>query len=451
MRLSFHGAVREVTGSCHLVETDAGRILLDCGMYQSWKYADERNQAPFGFDPTSIDAVFISHAHADHTGRLPKLIHDGFRGPIYMTPPTRPLARLIFEDSYHIMKENHKRDGDPMLYDEDDIDLVLKQTRPANYHELVEPLPGVSVMNHDAGHILGSAYISLEEHGKRLVFSGDLGNNETPILPDHERISSADYILTESTYGHRIHETATARRDVLRKAVEEIIRRKGVLMIPAFSIERTQELLFELDQILLHEISTDIPIFLDSPLAIKATAVYRNYQHYLLFDTSILHEPDRDFFTFPNLRETLTTEESKAILDVPPPKIIIAGSGMMSGGRIMHHLKNYLPGSQNQLLIIGYQAGGTLGRKLYEGGKQVRIYGDDVMVQAGVSAMGSFSAHADQDQLTKWLQPENGKKPEKIFLVHGDEEAKEVFATHLRHNLGPEVLVPEFGSVYDLG
>ncbi len=450
MNLSFHGATREVTGSCHLLETDKGRLLFDCGMFQGWKYAARRNREPFGFDPTAIDAVFITHAHADHTGRLPKLIHEGFRGPIYMTPPTRPLTRLILEDSYHIMEENNKRLNEDMLYSKEDIDMVLRQVQTVNYHEMVEPCPGITVMFHDAGHIIGSAYVSVEVNGKRIVFSGDVGNDATPILPDTEPISSADIIICESTYGNRIHEVTEERSAKLKDIVLEIIRKKGVLMIPAFSIERTQELLYELDQILLRDVASDIPIFLDSPLAIKATSIYRHYQNYLVFDAPILEEPDRDFFSFPNLRETLTTDESKAINEVSAPKIIIAGSGMMSGGRIMHHLMRYLPGADNKLLIIGYQAGGTLGRRIFDGASQVRIYGHETPVQAGVSAIGAFSAHGDQRQLTDWVQPVDKKLPKKIFLVHGDEEVKEEFAEHLRERLKTEIVVPEFRSVYEI-
>ncbi|MFH1433321.1 MAG: MBL fold metallo-hydrolase, partial [Candidatus Uhrbacteria bacterium] len=392
----------------------------------------------------------VSHAHADHTGRLPKLIRDGFRGKIYMTPPTRPLARLILEDSFHIMQGNHEREGHDMLFTREDVDMVMPQVVTKNYHEMFEPLPGVTVMYHDAGHILGSAYISVDIDGQRIVFSGDMGNNETPILPDHEPISHADYIISESTYGDRNHETADERRGLLRTALIDTVRKKGVLMIPAFSIERTQELLYELDQILLKDIATDIPIFLDSPLAIKATAAYRHYQNFLLFNAPILDEPDRDFFSFPNLRETVNSEESKAILGLKGPKIVIAGSGMMSGGRIMHHLINYLPSADNHLLIIGYQAHGTLGRRLYEGTSQVRIYGQEVGVQAKVSAIGSFSAHADQRQLDRWLIPEDQMKPKKIFLVHGDEEVKSVFAEHIRGTHGAEVVIPEFQSVHEL-
>ncbi|MFH1142181.1 MAG: MBL fold metallo-hydrolase [Candidatus Uhrbacteria bacterium] len=452
MKLSFHGAVRGVTGSCHMLETDAGRLLFDCGMFQGYKFAEERNAESFGFDPASIDAVFVTHAHADHTGRLPKLIHDGYSSPIYMTPPTRPLTRLIMEDSYHIMKENYKRDQEKMLYDEEDVDMVMKLTKSVNYHHVIEPLPGVTVMFHDAGHILGSAYVTVEAEGQRILFSGDLGNSDTPILPDPEPISSADIIITETTYGDRVHEAPEERQNKLKEALLRTVRRQGVLMIPSFSVERTQELLYELDQILLHEVKTNVPIFLDSPLSIKATAVYRHYQNYLRFNADILQEPDRDFFAFPNLRETLTREESMAINDIPGPKIIIAGSGMMHGGRIMHHLKRYLQSADNHLLIIGYQVEGTLGRRLFDGIKKVRIYGDDVQVQARVSAIGSFSAHGDQRQLTKWLQPEDKKIPKKIFLVHGDEEVKYKFAAHLHRELETqtEIVIPEFNSVHQI-
>jgi len=452
MKLSFHGAVRGVTGSCHMLETDQGRLLFDCGMFQGWKFAEERNAESFGFDPSSIKAVFITHAHTDHTGRLPKLIHDGYSGPIYMTPPTRPITRLILEDSHHIMKENYKREHEKMLYDEEDVDTVMKLTESVNYHQMIEPLPGVTVMFHDAGHILGSAYITVEAEGKRILFSGDVGNSETPILAEPEPISSADIVVTETTYGDRVHEAPEERRAKLKQALLRTIKNKGVLMIPSFSVERTQELLFELDQILLHEVTTKIPIFLDSPLSIKATAVYRHYQNYLRFNADILQEPDRDFFAFPNLRETLTREESMAINDISGPKIIIAGSGMMHGGRIMHHLKRYLQSADNHLLIIGYQVQGTLGRRLFDGTKKVRIYGKNVRVQAHVSAIGSFSAHGDQRQLTKWLQPEQGGMPKKIFLVHGDEEVKDKFAAHLHRELEAqtEIIIPEFNSVHEI-
>lgn len=455
MRISFHGAAREVTGSCHLLEVKdavgkARRILLDCGMFQGEQMCGSKNADDFAFDPKLIDAVFISHAHADHTGRLPKLIAGGFTGDIYMLEPCIGLSKLVLEDAYHIMKEDAKRCGSSILYELDDLKGVFDRVKPVSYHEEIDLAPGVSAMLHEAGHVLGSAYISIEAEGKRLVFSGDIGNDQVPILPETEPISRADIVICESTYGDRAHEDAQQRSSLLKEAIDLVIRERGVLMIPAFSIERTQELLYAIDQLLLTDLKTHIPIFLDSPMAIRATELYRHFKSFLKFDAPILAQPDLDFFSFPNLRETLTTDESKAINDTQPPFIVIAGSGMMSGGRIMHHLRHRLPDSKSRVLVIGYQAAGTLGRKIYEGAKNVRIFGEEVQVRAKVSAIGAFSAHGDQNKLTRWLAPEDGKLPTKIFLVHGDPEVKEVFATHLRHHLGTEVVIPEYQSEYEV-
>ena len=455
MKLSFHGAAREVTGSCHRLEfLDADQkshaILFDCGMFQGEHMCGDKNMTPFGFDAGAIEAVFVSHPHADHTGRLPKLVKEGFRGPIYMVEPCAGLAKLVLEDAHHIMQEESEKCGSSVLYEMEDLTLAFEQVKTVSYHQHIEFAPGITVVFHEAGHVLGSSYISVDAEGQRVVFSGDIGNDDVPILPDTEPISHADVVICESTYGHREHEGANTRGDKLRSAIQDIIKQRGVLMIPAFSIERTQELLYEINKLLLEELHTKLPIFLDSPMAIKATALYRHFKNYLKFDESILKDPDKDFFSFPNLRETLSVPESKSINDVVPPKIIIAGSGMMSGGRIMHHLIRYLPDKNNRLLIIGYQAHGTTGRKLYEGAKKVRIFGEDVQVRAQISAIGAFSAHADMNKLTRWLKPEDGKILQKIFLVHGDPEAKEVFATHLRHSLGVEVIVPEYQEGYNL-
>ncbi len=455
MNLSFHGAAREVTGSCFLLRAkDADgkerRILIDCGMFQGERMCGDKNFLPFGFDPKGIDAVFVTHPHADHTGRLAKLINEGYRGPITMTRPCHALTKLVLEDAYHIMVENAKRCADRVLYQREDLDMVNGRCTGVGYHEEITVAPGITVMFHDAGHVLGSAFISVDAEGKRIIFSGDIGNDDVPILPETEAISKADVVVCEATYGHRVHEAPKERSQKLREAIEHTIKNKGVLMIPAFSIERTQELLYELDQILLNGLKTGIPIFLDSPMAIRATELYRHFKEYLKFDAPILAQPDRDFFSFPNLRETLSVDESKAINDVPLPKIIIAGSGMMSGGRIMHHLIRYLPDPNSTLLIIGYQAQGTLGRRIYEGDPVVSIYNQDVQVRARIEAIGAFSAHGDMNKLTRWLTPADGGIPKKVFLVHGDPEAKTVFATHLRHELRTEVVIPDFQSVHEI-
>lgn len=408
-----------------------------------------KNLQPLGFDASKVEAVFVTHPHADHTGRLPKLIKDGFAGKIYMTHPCRALTRIVLEDAFHIMTENAEKCGDPVLYKKEDLDELIERSQGVGYHEEIMVADGVRLMFHDAGHVLGSAYISIDAEGKRVVFSGDIGNDNVPILPPTEAISHADAVICESTYGHRVHEPQTERRERLKQALLETIDQKGILMIPAFSIERTQELLYELNAIL-KEVKTSIPMYLDSPMAIRATEIYRQFKNYLQFDTSILGEEDRDFFSFPNLQETLTRDASMKINDAPAPKVIIAGSGMMSGGRIMHHLRRYLPDPNSTLLIIGYQAVGTLGRKLYEGAHNVTIFNHHVPVHARVRAIGSFSAHGDMNKLTRWLKPEDGKMPAKIFLTHGDPEAQTVFATHLRHELRTEVIVPEFASTHEI-
>lgn len=455
MKLSFHGAAREVTGSCALLKTKDSdgkehQFLFDCGMFQGEHMCGTRNMDAFAFDPKKIEAVFVTHPHADHTGRLPKLVDEGYSGPIYMTEPCAGLSKLVLEDAHHIMTEESEKCGSSVLYELPDLLKAFELVKTVGYHEEINPASGMKVYFHDAGHVLGSAYITIETEGKRFVFSGDIGNDDVPILPSTEPISRADIVICESTYGHRVHEPMTERTTKLRAAIERTIKNKSVLLIPAFSIERTQELLYALNEILEHDLKTNIPIFLDSPMAIKATQLYRDFKQYLEFDTPILRENDRDFFSFKNLRETLTVAESKSINDVPAPKVIIAGSGMMSGGRIMHHLIRYLSDPKTTLLIIGYQAKGTIGRRIYEGAKKVVIYGEEVKVGAQTDAIGAFSAHGDQNKLTRWLHPEDGKIPSKIFLTHGDPEAKEVFATHLRHELKTEVVIPEYQEEYEI-
>jgi metallo-beta-lactamase family protein len=454
MKISFYGAAEEVTGSCHLLtcldaQNVERRILIDCGMFQGEQLCATKNKKPFAFDSSNIDGVFVTHPHADHTGRLPVLVKSGYTGTIYMTEPCFSLTKLVLEDAHHIMVEDSEKCGSEVLYDLEDLIGVFEQAKPVSYHEAIELAPGVSVMFHDAGHVLGSAYITVEAEGKRVVFSGDIGNDDVPILPPTDPISHADVVVCESTYGHRVHEDPATRSSLLRAAMEETLHENGVLLIPAFSIERTQELLYEMD-LILRDLKTSEPIYLDSPMAIKATQLYRDFKGYLRFQSPILEEPDRDFFSFPNLHETLSVDASKQINDAPAPKIIIAGSGMMNGGRIMHHLTRYLPNGNTTILVVGYQAAGTIGRQIFEGAKQVSIYGQKVDVRAKIQGIGAFSAHGDQNKLTRWMKPEDGIMPKKIFLVHGDEDAKIEFAEHLRKELKTEVVIPNEGMTVDV-
>lgn len=456
MKLSFHGGVEEVTGSCFLLETKNAKILVDCGMKQGERICINRSLDPFAFDPGSLTAVFVTHAHFDHTGRLPELVRHGYRGKIYLTAPTKALASLILDDSIKIMKENAKRCGDPVPYEAEDKNQAEAQMQGVNYHTQLEVAPGVRAMFHDAGHILGSSFLTIEvdevknERGQpyRITFSGDLGNDHAPILPPTEPISRADAVVCETTYGDRLHEPPAMRKKKLIEFVTRVIGRRGTLLIPAFSIERTQELLYELDTLLLDKKIPSVPIYLDSPLAIRATEVYRHYKQFLQFDHPVMG-PDQDFFSFPTLRETLSTDESKLINEDHRPKVIIAGNGMMTGGRILHHMLRYLDDSLAGVLVVGYQARGTLGRKILDRVPEAKIYRQEVKVRAEVMEIEGFSAHADQEKITRWLQPQEGKI-EHIFLVHGDDSAKQAFSQHLQKFTSAKVTIPRQAQVVEL-
>ena len=445
MKIKFCGADREVTGSCHLLETKGKKILVDCGMYQGGNFNEGKNSDDFPFDPKTIDVVLITHAHLDHIGRLPKLIKDGFSGKIFITKASRDFARLIWEDAYGIMKENNKRYDSPILFDLDDVDVTYNMCEDVNYNEQIEILPDVKVIFKDAGHIFGAAFIELATEGKVIAFSGDIGNENVPILRDTQSLGEIDVLLVESTYGDRIHESEGMRRSVILKLLKEAIAKKGTIMIPAFSLERTQELLYELNNLIEYDHALPkVPIFLDSPLAIKATAVYKKYPEYYDVDAKHLHNMGDDFLDFPGLKSTLRTEQSKKINNMPGPKIVIAGAGMMNGGRIVHHAFHNLSDPNSTLIIVGYQANGTLGRRLYEGADKVKIFRQDVKVKATVKAIGALSAHGDQKKLIDWVGGAK-KIPKKIFCVHGEPKS----ATELAHRLrdvysGVETFVPEY-------
>jgi len=383
MKLTFTGGVRGVTGSCYLIETDTHKLLIDCGMHQGAQ-RKEKNIEDFNFEPSKIDAVILTHAHYDHCGRLPILAQKGFRGKIFSTPPTKALTRIILADAQHVMVENNRKKGTPILFSTQDVEKTDDLMHVMNYHTEFEPIPGISVMMHDVGHILGSAFVSLDIAAKHMkdgkartfVFSGDVGNHDVPILPETEEITKADVIILESTYGNREHESTDIRIDKLKIMIDKVIGRGGTLIIPAFSIERTQELLYELDRLVDANEIPNVPIYLDSPMAIRATEMYQHFSSYLRFDRNIFSSPDKDFFSFPNLRVTLSADESKKINENTKPKIIIAGSGMMTGGRVMHHLSRYIEDPKSGILIIGYQAEGTLGRKIFNKEPRVRIYRD---------------------------------------------------------------------------
>ncbi len=457
MRLTFYGGAGSVTGANYLLEIKdpsqphgVRKILIDCGLHQGGRFVEGLNYEPFLYKPAEISAVFVTHAHIDHTGRLPKLLKEGFTGTVYSTPPTRDFAKLLLLDSEHILGQDADHDHRPHLYSINDIENLMKQWRGVPYHETISlRTPGHppvgEVTLYSAGHILGSATIVVRAEGKTVVFSGDLGNSPSPLIGPSECPTDADYCIMESAYGNRVHESLANRHQKLEAVILETIRAGGCLMIPAFALERTQILLLELhDMFERHKIPA-VPTFIDSPLAIKLTTVYNLYRDYFRPELAQHFIDIQDMFRFPGLHMTATPEESKAINYVANPKIVIAGAGMSQAGRILHHEQRYLSDPKSTLLIFGYQAKGSLGRLLLDGAKQVRILGEVVEVRAKVKAIGAYSAHADQTQLLAWLKPLVPKVKE-VFLVQGEDMAAHVLADKIKETYGVNAIVPSEGS-----
>ncbi len=448
MKIHFYGGSHEVTGSCYLIETEKSKIVLDCGMFQGSDFNEGKNHEDFPFDPRDINAVLVSHAHLDHTGRIPKLVKDGYQGKIYMTKATVELSRLIWDDAYQIMEYNNRKFQQPLLFFPQDIAEASMQCHGVDYQETIS-VGDCRIKFHDAGHIFGSAFIEIQAEGKTVLFSGDLGNVDAPIIQDTEKLPAIDVLLCESTYGNRIHESSAQRDQMLLSVIQEGFARGGTIMIPAFSLERTQELLYKLHDMSEHDHTLpNIPIYLDSPLAIRALKVYKKYKEY--YDEGANeHQGSDDFLEFPQLHITLTREESKAINHTRGPKIVIAGSGMMNGGRIVHHAYRYLSDPNSTLLIVGYQAQGTLGRRLYEGAEKVKIFGDEIEVHCKVKAIGALSAHADQQKLLQWIRDAK-RRPKKVYCVHGEPDAATTLAHKIRDEFGIEAFVPEKGEVVEV-
>lgn len=448
MKLTFYGAAKMVSGSNFLLEDEGRKILIDCGLRQCPSYCEVENFEPFPYDPASIDAVFLTHAHIDHIGRVPKLYKFGFRGKIFSTPPTKDFARHLLSDSMRILEREAKDIGKEPLYTKEDIDGAMSLWEGVPYHKKVTA-GGFGAEFYDAGHVLGSSFIVITSgKGKKIVFSGDLGNSPSPLINILERIESADYAVIESTYGGRIHEDLEMRKEILENVIEETVGKGGVLMIPAFALERTQELLFELNELVENGRIPKMPIFIDSPLAIKLTGVYHKYAkkpEYFNKEAIALENAGDAIFDFPGLELTLKTEQSKAILNVSPPKLIIAGAGMSQGGRIVHHEKNYLGDPKNTILFVGYQARNSLGRRILDGAKMVKIHKKEINIRARIRAIGGYSAHADQPALINWLSPMR-KSLKKVFLVHGEEDQMEALLHKIQDELAVSVEIPTQGQ-----
>lgn len=443
MKLTFYGGAREVTGSCYLLETATKKILVDCGLFQGDRENVRANFASFQFDPKKIDMLFVTHAHLDHIGRIPKLAREGFRGKIYSTAPTRELARILLEDALDLSRRQEEQ-----LYEESDLERAFSLWQDSSYAEKFEE-DGVIVRLNDAGHILGSASIEFWAEEKHLFFSGDLGNVPSPLLAPPQTPRDIEYLIIESTYGNSTHESVEERTLKLERAVEEIAMRRGTLMIPAFATERTQDILYLLNEMIHFKRIPEIPVFVDSPLAIKATDIYEKYTGYYKDDIRELYLRHPHLFKFKRLHFTPSVEESKKINEVPSPKVVIAGSGMMTGGRILHHLRRYLSDEKSILLIVGYQAAGSLGRRLISGEHLVKILGDEVSVRAEIRLINGFSAHADNPQLFAFVES-NRDTLKHVFVVQGEASKALYFSQEIKDRLGIQADVPMMNESFEI-
>lgn len=470
MNIRFLGAVKGVTGSCHLIEFKDKKILLDCGMFQGRD--DDLNLEVLEVNPSEIDYLFLSHSHIDHSGRIPLLVKNGFKGIVYCSKPTFDLCQIMLIDSAHIQEteaewknRKSKRSGKKLvepMYTQNDAAESLKHFKTVLYEQVILIDENLTVKFNDAGHILGSSIIEMwfkdEEETIKLVYSGDLGMNEKPLLKDPVIIESADYLIIESTYGNRIHENIEQRTEELIEIILNTTKRGGSVVIPSFAVGRTQEIIYELNKYYDKKLSEmgkvenelkKIPVYIDSPLATKATEIFKT--NALVFDEearSYILKGDNPL-EFKNLHFTQSAEESKALNFSNEPKIIISASGMCDAGRIKHHLKHNLWKKECSVVFVGYQAEGTLGRRILDGQKDVKILGEEIHINAEIHNVEGFSGHADKNALLAWLKGFK-EKPKKVFIVHGESEVKADFAKEITEKLGLSCIIPEYNTVYDI-
>ena len=453
LQLSFYGGAGKVTGSNFLITGERGKVLIDCGIEQGADFVEANAYGPFPYDVREIDALIVTHAHLDHVGRIPKLVKDGFHGKIYMTPPTRDLAELILRDSVSILGQEAARRGTAPLYGEQDVDRALSLMETLDYHIEKEVALGLSCYLRNTGHILGSASVRItNEDGVALAITSDIGNSPSPLLPDWEPITNVDALVMESVYGDRVHPAQQRRVELLRDTLARAITKGGTILIPAFSLERTQLMLYELSNFFSAKELPEIPVFLDSPLAIQVTKVYEKWgQTYFKKEVEDEIKREGSIFNFSFLKQTLSREDSESIAKVPGPKIIIAGAGMSHGGRIARWEARYLPDPSSTLIIVGYQAPGTPGRRMVEGATSVRLAGTEIKIKAKVENLHGLSAHADRDELLTFAEQSLvGGRIKTIFTALGEPSAERFLAQRIHDYLGGNAIVPELGQTWEI-
>ena len=457
IRVNCLGGVGSVTGSNYLIEIPGGKkVLVDCGLFQGGRQMESRNWEDWVFDPKGIDTLFLTHAHIDHSGRIPKLVRDGFKGRIITSPPTAELCQIMLLDAAHIQemdaewqtrKNKRQAKGEIVpLYATEDAEASLRLLSPLERDQIIEVGPGIKARLRNAGHILGSSILELwleeSDESIKIVFSGDLGQKDQLIVKDPHEIFDADYLFLESTYGNRVHRTFEDSKKELKEAIDYSVSHDEKIIIPAFAVERTQEMLYILGEFQRSGLLPDIPIYLDSPLAIKATEIFRKNKKYYDEEAKAIVDKGYDPFDMPNLKFTESTRESIAINEKPGSAIVIAGSGMCTAGRIKHHLKHNLWRQGASIVIVGFQAQGTTGRKIVEGAKQVKIFRETVAVRAKVFTIGGFSAHADQNDLLEWVG--HFESNPHIFVVHGEASASEALAKKIHEKFDLVTHIPRW-------
>ena len=473
MKITFLGATKMVTGSNFLVEGAGKKFLVDCGMYQGGDRDEMQNHEPFAYDVNEIDFMLLTHAHIDHSGRIPKLYKEGYRNPVITTKATRDLCSIMLPDSGHIQEQEiewrnrkRKREGKeplPPLYTAQDGIDTMEIFKPVNYDEIIEIDPNIYVRFNDAGHMLGSAIIEIwvKEDGKetKAVFTGDLGNNDIPLLSSPTMIETADYLVMESTYGGRLHMRNDDKANLFLNIVSETLDKGGTVVIPSFAVGRTQEILYELNNLKDTQEGEDFkkkyatlmkaPVYVDSPLAISATEIFKENANLFDEETQAVIESGDNPLEFPGLQFTRTADESKALNEKNESSIIISASGMCEVGRIKHHLKHHLWDPNSTILFVGYQAPGTLGRRIVDGEKRVKIFGEEIAVNARIEYIEGYSGHADQEWLMNFVYSFI-TKPKHIFLVHGEPTGQEILKSKIVDEIGLPVTIPEYGQTYTL-